>query len=89
MNQRTVFIAELENSTETNSTVHFKNIPEGQGKFLITTIFAWKALSLPYYDADVHCCGNYVIWKLSETQKVRSKCVPVIVASDASQKKTI
>ena len=68
------------------NTVRFKNIPERYRKFLITTIFARRALAWPHYDADVHCCGSYVIWKLSETRKVRSKCISVLVASDASQK---
>ena len=68
VNQRTVFIAKLENSAETN-TIHFKNIPQSCGKFLIMTMSAQRALAWPHYDADVHCCRIYVIWKLSQTQK--------------------
>ena len=47
-----------------NTLAHNQSIPEGYAKFLITSIFATRALNWNCYNTDIHCPGIYIIWDL-------------------------
>ena len=79
-------------------TVHGKQIPEGNGKFLILIVLkSWAE-----FDEDVHCKGSFLIWPVPinqdnktvsedevtmETRDTRKRPQKLVVLCETSGKK--